>query len=79
MGKPMPKKPTKQAAKGRARPHVDHDAPVFTVAEAAARLRIGRSSLYEAMAGKRLRYLKYGTRRLIARDDLDAFIASLRT
>jgi len=51
---------------------------VLTVEEAGEVSRLSRASLYRAMDGKQLKYLKYGTRRLIAKVDLDAFIASLR-
>jgi excisionase family DNA binding protein len=54
------------------------DAPVLTIPEASQIVRLSRASLYRAMDDKKLRYLKYGTRRLIAREDLDTFIASLR-
>jgi excisionase family DNA binding protein len=55
------------------------EAAVFTIPEASERVRLSRASLYRAMDRKELRYLKYGSRRLIAREDLDSFIASLRT
>jgi excisionase family DNA binding protein len=55
------------------------EAAVLTIPEASERVRLSRASLYRAMDAKRLRYLKYGSRRLIAKDDLDAFINSLRT
>ena len=51
---------------------------ILTVIEAAGTLRIGRSSVYELMASGQLRSLKIGSRRLIARDDLDAFIEARR-
>ena len=51
---------------------------MLTIAEATERARLSRASLYRAMDANRLRLLKYGTRRLIAKQDLDAFIASLR-
>ena len=54
------------------------EAAVLSIAEATERARLSRASLYRAMDANRLRFLKYGTRRLIAKDDLDAFIASLR-
>jgi excisionase family DNA binding protein len=55
------------------------DAPVLTIPEACQIVRLSRASLYRAMDDKKLRYLKYGTRRrLIAREDLDTFIASMR-
>jgi excisionase family DNA binding protein len=54
------------------------DALVLTIEEACRLVRLSRASLYRAMDAKQLRYLKYGTRRLIARSDLDDFINSLR-
>jgi excisionase family DNA binding protein len=54
------------------------DALVLTIPEASQIVRLSRASLYRAMDDKKLRYLKYGTRRLIAREDLDTFIASMR-
>jgi excisionase family DNA binding protein len=59
-------------------PRAPIDAPVLTIPEASQLVRLSRATLYRAMDEKRLRYLKYGTRRLIAREDLDAFIASMR-
>ncbi len=49
---------------------------LYSVNEAAEQLRIGRSALYELINTGRLRSLKIGNRRLIARRDLEAFIAS---
>jgi excisionase family DNA binding protein len=54
------------------------EALVLTIAEARTLARLSRASLYRAMDTKQLRYLKYGSRRLIAKEDLNAFIASLR-
>jgi excisionase family DNA binding protein len=54
------------------------DAQVLTIPEACTLLRLSRATLYRAMDAKRLPYLKYGKRRLIAREDVDAFIASMR-
>lgn len=54
------------------------NALVLTIPEARAATRLSRASLYRAMDDHRLRYLKFGSRRLIAKDDLNAFIQSLR-
>jgi excisionase family DNA binding protein len=54
------------------------DALVLTIPEAQTQARLSRASLYRAMDANQLRYLKYGSRRLIAKEDLNAFIASLR-
>jgi len=54
------------------------DAQVLTIPETCDLTRLSRASLYRAMDNKQLRYLKCGTRRLIAREDADAFIASMR-
>ncbi len=51
---------------------------ILTIPEAAATLRIGRSSVYELIATGRLRSLKIGSRRLITLEDLDAFIDAQR-
>ena len=59
--------------------HAPVDAPVLTIPEASQLVRLSRASLYRAMDSKQLRYLKYGSRRLITREDLNTFIASMRT
>ncbi len=51
---------------------------LYTVPEAATLLRIGRSSLYELMATEQLRSITIGSRRLIAAEDLAAFVAGKR-
>jgi excisionase family DNA binding protein len=51
---------------------------VLTIPEASALVRLSRASLYRAMDKKQLPFLKYGSRRLIAREDLNAFVASMR-
>ncbi|MEZ5820375.1 MAG: helix-turn-helix domain-containing protein [Xanthobacteraceae bacterium] len=53
-------------------------AMVLTIPEACAELRLSRASLYRAMDGGQLRYLKYGSSRRIAREDAKAFVDSLR-
>ena len=51
---------------------------IYTTAEAAQLLRIGKTSLYELMATGELQSMKIGSRRLIAHQDLEAFIESRR-
>ncbi|RID91612.1 DNA-binding protein [Gemmobacter lutimaris] len=54
------------------------DNPVlFTVDEARAVLRIGRSLFYELVKNGRLPVVKLAGKTLVRRDDLDAFIAGL--
>jgi excisionase family DNA binding protein len=50
---------------------------LLSVVEAARELGIGRSLLYELLAAGALRSAKIGRRRLIPRDAIDEFIASL--
>ncbi len=52
---------------------------VYSLNEAANLLRIGRTSLYELLAAEELRSIKIGSRRLVAREDIEAFIASRRS
>lgn len=51
----------------------------FSVAEAAAALGVGRTGLYRLIGDGKLRVLKVGSRTLIPRDALNAFIASAST
>ncbi len=51
---------------------------VYTIPEAATALGIGRTSVYQLMDTDQLPSLKIGTRRLIARTDLEAFIIRQR-
>ena len=55
------------------------DKLVYSVDEAAQRLSIGRTLAYELIRSGELRSLKIGHRRLIARDDLEAFVQSRRS
>ena len=55
------------------------DSRAFTVAEAAALLGIGRSTIYVAIKDGRLKTRKLGKRTLVLREDLDAFLAALPT
>jgi len=49
----------------------------FTIQEAAAVASIGQTSLYKAISDKQLKARKYGTRTIITRTDLQAFLDSL--
>jgi excisionase family DNA binding protein len=49
----------------------------FTIPEAAAVSSIGQTSLYKAIRDKQLKARKYGTRTIITRIDLQAFLDSL--
>jgi excisionase family DNA binding protein len=49
----------------------------YTIAEACAVARIGRTALYEAIRSGDLRARKRGRRTLVVRDDLKKFIESL--
>jgi excisionase family DNA binding protein len=49
----------------------------FTIQEAAAASSIGQTSLYKAIRDKQLKARKYGTRTIITRTDLQAFLDSL--
>ncbi len=49
----------------------------FTIQEAAAVCSIGQTSLYKAIREKQLKARKYGTRTIITRIDLQAFLDSL--
>jgi excisionase family DNA binding protein len=49
----------------------------FTIQEAAAVSSIGQTSLYKAIRERRLKARKYGTRTVITRLDLQAFLDSL--
>ena len=52
---------------------------VYSLDEAAKLLRIGRTSLYELLAAEELKSIKIGSRRLIARGDIEAFVESRRS
>jgi excisionase family DNA binding protein len=49
----------------------------FTIQEAAAVSSIGQTSLYKAIRDKQLTARKYGTRTVITRTDLQAFLDTL--
>lgn len=63
--------------------HTDiNEAPtplLYTVAGAAKRLSIGRSSVYELLATKQLESITIGRMRRIPADALDAFVITLRS
>ncbi|SDS08594.1 helix-turn-helix domain-containing protein [Actinopolymorpha singaporensis] len=50
---------------------------LLTTAEAAERLRIGKSTLYDLIRSRRLRTVKIGKRRLVPVDALPEVIARL--
>jgi excisionase family DNA binding protein len=50
----------------------------YSVAEAAALLSVGRTTIYELIGSGSLRTIKIGSRRLVARRDLEDFVAGLR-
>jgi excisionase family DNA binding protein len=49
----------------------------LTVREAAALSSLGQTSIYKAIKERRLRIRKYGTRTIITRADLAAFLENL--
>jgi excisionase family DNA binding protein len=49
----------------------------LTVREAAALSSLGQTSIYNAIKERRLRIRKYGTRTIITRADLAAFLENL--
>lgn len=49
----------------------------FTIQEAATVSTIGQTSLYKAIREKRLKARKYGTRTIITRTELQAFLDTL--
>ena len=51
---------------------------VYSIPEVAERLSIGRGLVYRLLNSGELRSLKIGHRRLVARDDLEAYVARLR-
>jgi excisionase family DNA binding protein len=50
---------------------------VFSIAEACAAARAGRTALYEAIRSGELRAVKRGRRTLILKDDLNRWLANL--
>ncbi|WP_432020954.1 helix-turn-helix domain-containing protein [Streptomyces sp. 1222.5] len=53
------------------------DRLLYKPEEAAKALAIGRSTVYELMAGGTLKYIKLGRARRIRRADLEAYVESL--
>lgn len=51
----------------------------FTVQEAAIISSLGQTSIYKAIKDKQLTARKYGTRTIITRTDLNAFLEGLPT
>jgi excisionase family DNA binding protein len=51
---------------------------VYTINDACAAARVGRTSLYKAINQKQLRAVKWGRRTLIPADSLHAYIKGLR-
>jgi excisionase family DNA binding protein len=51
------------------------DKPLYETDEAAAVLRIGRSTLYRRLQEGTLRYVKVGARTFVRRDDLEAMLS----
>jgi excisionase family DNA binding protein len=64
-----PKKPKEKIQPG--------DKLAFTIAEAMQSSSLGETSISEAIKDKRLKAHKYGTRVLILRADLNAFLENL--
>lgn len=50
----------------------------YTISEACAATRVGRTSLYKAINQKQLRAVKWGRRTLIPADSLHAYLKVLR-
>lgn len=74
----LPTLPSPQSHPPQGDPEPVSQQLILTVPEAAQTLRIGRSSVYELIATGQLRSLKIGSRRLIAREDLEAFVNTQR-
>ncbi|MCF3100466.1 helix-turn-helix domain-containing protein [Streptomyces roseoverticillatus] len=54
------------------------DQLLYTVEDATAVLRLGRSTVYELMAAGVIKYVTQGRARRVHRVDLEAYAASLR-
>lgn len=55
-------------------PPIEPDRILYSVPEAARLMSIGRSTLYQLMANGELPSVKIGTRRLVARNSIDAYV-----
>jgi excisionase family DNA binding protein len=55
------------------------DQLLYTPREAAAKLRYGRSTVYELMGAGLLKYTKRGRSRRIRRSDLEEYVNNLET
>ncbi|TDD62030.1 DNA-binding protein [Kribbella antibiotica] len=58
---------------------LDGSSLLLTVAEASDALRISRWALYQLINKRRLKSVLIGRRRLVPQEDLNAFVAQLRT
>ncbi len=56
---------------------VETDSLVYTVDEAAKRLRVGRTLVYNLIGSRELGSIKVGGRRLVTHRQLNAFIRAL--
>ena len=54
------------------------DQLLYSITDAAARLGVGRSLMYEMLGDGRLFTVKIGRRRLVPAEELERFVAELR-
>jgi excisionase family DNA binding protein len=57
---------------------MEHRKSAYPITEAAHLLSIGRSKFYELMDAGEIRSFNIGNRRLIAAEDIDAYVAKCR-
>lgn len=57
---------------------MEHHKSAYPITEAAQLLSIGRSSFYELLNAGEIQSFKIGNRRLIAAEDIDAYVAKCR-
>lgn len=57
---------------------MEHRKSAYPITEAAQLLSIGRSKFYQLMDAGEIRSFKIGNRRLIAAEDVDAYVAKCR-
>lgn len=57
---------------------MEHYKAAYPITEAAKLLSVGRSTFYELMAAGEIQSFNIGKRRLIAAEDIDAYIAKRR-